>query len=55
MIGQNLDRRGDRTKYWEEESRVRESGHEVRHQVRHAESFLVSHDIVVKYRLIEMG
>ena len=45
VIGQNLGRWGDRTEFWEEESRVREPPWS--HQVRHAKSFLVSHDLVV--------
>ena len=45
VIGQDLGRWGDRTKFWEEESRDREPLG--RHQVRHAESFLENHDLVV--------
>ena len=45
VIGQNLGRRGDRTDFWEEESRVKELPW--RCQVRDSKSFPVSHDLVV--------
>ena len=46
VIGQNLGRRGDRTEFWEEESRVRKLPRSCQVR-RYAESFLVSHDHVV--------
>ena len=53
VILQNLGRRGGRTEFWEEESRVREPLW--RCQLRRAESFPVSHKLVVIYRLLKMG
>ena len=48
VIGQNLGREGDITEFWKEESREREPPWSC--QVRHAESFPVSHNLVVTYR-----